>query len=93
MFLVVSHRIFLSVSFRKNSAFGPGPDFMTLSDSFAVFFYSKSFANANVLLVLGELMGGEGEDGGASQAAIPLIAGAIVLAQVTMVRTVDNIED
>jgi hypothetical protein len=30
-------------------------------------------------------MGGEGEDGGPSQAAIPLIAGAIVLAQVTMV--------
>lgn len=30
-------------------------------------------------------MGGEGEDGGASQAAIPLIAGAIVLAQATMV--------
>ena len=32
-------------------------------------------------------MGGDGgEDGGASQSAIPLIAGAIVLAQVTMVR-------
>jgi hypothetical protein len=31
-------------------------------------------------------MGGGGEDGRASQAAIPLIAGAIVLAQVTMVR-------
>jgi hypothetical protein len=46
-----------------------------------------SFANANVLLVLGELMGGDGgENGGASQSAIPLIAGAIVLAQVTMVR-------
>lgn len=44
-----------------------------------------SFANANVLLVLGELMGGGGEeDEGPSQAAIPLIAGAIVLAQVTM---------
>lgn len=50
-----------------------------------VFLFLHSFANANVLLVLGELMGGEGEDGGASQAAIPLIAGAIVLAQVTMV--------
>ena len=33
-------------------------------------------------------MGGGGEDGGASQAAIPLIAGAIVLAQVTMVSLV-----
>jgi hypothetical protein len=46
-----------------------------------------SFANANVLLVLGELMGGDnGEDGAPTRAAIPLIAGAIVLAQVTMVR-------
>jgi hypothetical protein len=46
----------------------------------------ESFANANVLLVLGELMGGDGgEDGAPSQAAIPLTAGAIVLAQVTMV--------
>lgn len=43
------------------------------------------FANANVLLVLGELMGGDnGEDGAPSRAAIPLIAGAIVLAQLTM---------
>jgi len=43
------------------------------------------FANANVLLVLGELMGGDnGEDGAPSRSAIPLIAGAIVLAQVTM---------
>eukprot|EP00536_Pseudo-nitzschia_multiseries_P007474 jgi/Psemu1/195739/e_gw1.177.50.1 len=43
------------------------------------------FANANVLLVLGELMGGDnGDDGAPSRAAIPLIAGAIVLAQITM---------
>lgn len=43
------------------------------------------FANANVLLVLGELMGGnDDEEGGASRSAIPLIAGAIVLAQLTM---------
>eukprot|EP00934_Nitzschia_sp_Nitz4_P007919 Nitzschia sp. Nitz4//scaffold14_size191712//144544//146686//NITZ4_001746-RA/size191712-snap-gene-0.141-mRNA-1//1//CDS//3329536996//7909//frame0 len=42
------------------------------------------FANANVLLVLGELMGGDNEDGGPSRSAIPLIAGAIVLAQLTM---------
>lgn len=44
-----------------------------------------SFANANVLLVLGELMGGENDEGdGQSRNAIPLIAGAILLAQVTM---------
>ena len=42
------------------------------------------FANANVLLVLGELMGGDEEDGGVKRSAIPLIAGAIVLAQFTM---------
>eukprot|EP00594_Rhizosolenia_setigera_P002511 CAMPEP_0178946760 /NCGR_PEP_ID=MMETSP0789-20121207/4464_1 /TAXON_ID=3005 /ORGANISM="Rhizosolenia setigera, Strain CCMP 1694" /LENGTH=390 /DNA_ID=CAMNT_0020626787 /DNA_START=271 /DNA_END=1443 /DNA_ORIENTATION=+ len=43
------------------------------------------FANANVLLVLGELMGGENDEGdGQSRNAIPLIAGAILLAQVTM---------
>jgi hypothetical protein len=42
-----------------------------------------SFANANVLLVLGELMSGD-EDGGVRQSAIPLTAGAIVLAQLTM---------
>lgn len=42
------------------------------------------FANANVLLVLGELMGGENEDGSTKRSAIPLIAGAIVLAQFTM---------
>ena len=43
-----------------------------------------SFANANVLLVLGELMGQGDEDGMPSRNAIPLIAGAIVTAQVTM---------
>lgn len=43
-----------------------------------------SFANANVLLVLGELMGGDGENGAPRRSAIPLIAGAIVLAQLTM---------
>jgi hypothetical protein len=43
-----------------------------------------SFANANVLLVLGELMGGENDDGSVKQSAIPLIAGAIVTAQITM---------
>eukprot|EP00584_Thalassiosira_punctigera_P006413 CAMPEP_0172533764 /NCGR_PEP_ID=MMETSP1067-20121228/6351_1 /TAXON_ID=265564 ORGANISM="Thalassiosira punctigera, Strain Tpunct2005C2" /NCGR_SAMPLE_ID=MMETSP1067 /ASSEMBLY_ACC=CAM_ASM_000444 /LENGTH=477 /DNA_ID=CAMNT_0013318445 /DNA_START=149 /DNA_END=1582 /DNA_ORIENTATION=+ len=42
------------------------------------------FANANVLLVLGELMGGDNEDGSVSRSAIPLIASAIVLAQFTM---------
>ena len=43
----------------------------------------SSFANANVLLVLGELMGENDEDE-MNRAAIPLIAGAIVLAQLTM---------
>ncbi|KAL7462744.1 hypothetical protein ACHAXS_003118 [Conticribra weissflogii] len=42
------------------------------------------FANANVLLVLGELMGGDNDDGSVKRNAIPLIAGAIVLAQFTM---------
>ncbi|KAL7567055.1 hypothetical protein ACA910_002781 [Epithemia clementina (nom. ined.)] len=43
------------------------------------------FANANVLLVLGELMGGgHDEDGSVRRTAIPLTAGAIVTAQVTM---------
>ena len=51
----------------------------------------RSFANANVLLVLGELMGGT--DGGEKvgdadpspkRAAIPLTAGAIITAQLTM---------
>lgn len=47
-----------------------------------------SFANANVLLVLGELMGGDGgEDGAPSRSAIPLIGSAIVMAQLTMVRS------
>jgi len=51
-----------------------------------------SFANANVLLVLGELMSEDNNDdandddegGGASRSAIPLIGGAILLAQATM---------
>ena len=43
-----------------------------------------SFANANVLLVLGELMGGDDEEGAPKRSAIPLISGAIVTAQVTM---------
>ena len=51
-----------------------------------------SFANANVLLVLGELMsmnenGGDDDaaaEEGTSRSAIPLIAGAIILAQGTM---------
>ncbi|KAL9180207.1 hypothetical protein ACHAXT_008177 [Thalassiosira profunda] len=42
------------------------------------------FANANVLLVLGELMGGDNDDGSVKRSAIPLIASAIVLAQATM---------
>jgi len=42
-----------------------------------------SFANANVLLVLGELMG-QGEEGGPKRTAIPLIASAIITAQLTM---------
>lgn len=42
------------------------------------------FANANVLLVLGEMMGGDGEGGSPKRSAVPLIAGAIVTAQVTM---------
>lgn len=37
-----------------------------------------------MLLVLGELMGGDQSDGSPSRKAIPLIAGAIVLAQLTM---------
>lgn len=50
------------------------------------------FANANVLLVLGELMSiddnndddNDNDDGAINRAAIPLIAGAILLAQATM---------
>ena len=37
-----------------------------------------------MLLVLGELMGGDNEDGSVKRSAIPLIAGAIILAQFTM---------
>ena len=48
---------------------------------FTGFFFH--FANANVLLVLGELMG-QGEEGAPKRAAIPLIASAIVTAQLTM---------
>jgi len=40
------------------------------------------FANANVLLVLGELMGGERGEG--TRSAIPLTSGAIITAQVIM---------
>jgi hypothetical protein len=43
-----------------------------------------SFANANVLLVLGELMSVGEEAGTPRRGAIPLIAGAIVTAQITM---------
>ena len=46
--------------------------------------FDDSFANANVLLVLGELMGGDDDNGAPKRSAIPLIAGAIVTAQVTM---------
>jgi len=42
-----------------------------------------SFANANVLIVLGELMSGD-EGGSVRRSAIPLTAAAIVLAQITM---------
>jgi len=47
------------------------------------------FANANVLLVLGELMtlnenNNDDDQGGISQSVIPLTAGAILLAQATM---------
>lgn len=37
-----------------------------------------------MLLVLGELMGGDNDDGSVKRTAIPLIAAAIVLAQFTM---------
>jgi MFS family permease len=49
---------------------------------FTGFFFH--FANANVLLVLGELMGADEDDGSPRRGAIPLIAGAIVTAQLTM---------
>lgn len=61
------------------SVFG---DKKTLVLCFTGFFFH--FANANVLLVLGELMGGDNDDGSVKRTAIPLIAGAIVLAQATM---------
>ena len=58
----------------------------------AIFYDTYSFANANVLLVLGEIMGQDkssnDDDGnnnnGQSRNAIPLVAGAICTAQVTM---------
>lgn len=37
-----------------------------------------------MLLVLGELIGGDNDDGSVKRTAIPLIAGAIILAQGTM---------
>jgi len=52
-------------------------DRKTVILSLTLFFFH--FSNANILLVLGEIMGGD--DG---QNAIPLIAGAIVIAQLTM---------
>lgn len=61
------------------SVFG---DRKTIVLCFTGFFFH--FANANVLLVLGELMGGDNEDGSVKRSAIPLIASAIVLAQFTM---------
>jgi hypothetical protein len=54
-------------------------------DTSYIFIYS--FANANVLLVLGELMGQDNDDDGdgvPNRNAIPLIACAIVMAQATM---------
>jgi Na+/melibiose symporter-like transporter len=44
----------------------------------------SSFANANVLLVLGEMMSRDGDNGGNPRLAIPLTAGAILTAQITM---------
>jgi hypothetical protein len=54
----------------------------TVGETYLTCFF-VSFANANVLLVLGELMG-QDEEGTPSRRSIPLIAGAIVLAQLTM---------
>lgn len=59
---------------------------------FTIYLSLSSFANANVLLVLGELMGGNdhGKDNDAKndaavlRMAIPLTAGAIITAQLTM---------
>lgn len=67
--------------------------FPLISFVFLVIFTTYSFSNANVLLVLGELMSMNGnggdddnndDDEGTSRSAIPLIAGAIILAQLTM---------
>jgi len=49
---------------------------------FTGFFFH--FANANVLLVLGEMMGRDKGNDGNTRNAIPLVAGAIVTAQITM---------
>eukprot|EP00534_Pseudo-nitzschia_fraudulenta_P009315 CAMPEP_0201168634 /NCGR_PEP_ID=MMETSP0851-20130426/76411_1 /ASSEMBLY_ACC=CAM_ASM_000631 /TAXON_ID=183588 /ORGANISM="Pseudo-nitzschia fraudulenta, Strain WWA7" /LENGTH=462 /DNA_ID=CAMNT_0047450157 /DNA_START=21 /DNA_END=1409 /DNA_ORIENTATION=+ len=58
-------------------------DFKTCIFCMTGFFFH--FANANVLLVLGELMGQGGEkQEGITRTAIPLTAGAIVTAQFTM---------
>jgi len=45
------------------------------------------FANANVLLVLGELMSNNNDDGTIKRTAFPLIAGAITIAQISMAIT------
>ena len=59
-------------------------DIKTCILGLAGFFFH--FANANVLLVLGELMGSDPNDAGGppKRTAIPLTAGAIVTAQLTM---------
>eukprot|EP00531_Pseudo-nitzschia_arenysensis_P007205 CAMPEP_0116155998 /NCGR_PEP_ID=MMETSP0329-20121206/22602_1 /TAXON_ID=697910 /ORGANISM="Pseudo-nitzschia arenysensis, Strain B593" /LENGTH=449 /DNA_ID=CAMNT_0003653061 /DNA_START=28 /DNA_END=1378 /DNA_ORIENTATION=- len=58
-------------------------DFKTCIFCMTGFFFH--FANANVLLVLGELMGqGEEKQEGIPRTAIPLTAGAIITAQFTM---------
>jgi hypothetical protein len=71
----VCDRVFLSVSSCEKSVILT-PVLIMKSNTLS------SFANANVLLVLGELMGGD-EDGQQRRSAIPLIAAAIVTAQVT----------
>jgi hypothetical protein len=74
----VLNGIFLSVSVSCNArTILVGPILLT-HGSFC------SFANANVLLVLGELMSVGEEEGTPRRGAIPLIAGAIVTAQITM---------
>jgi len=45
------------------------------------------FANANVLLVLGEMMSNNNDDGSIKRTAFPLIAGAITIAQISMAIT------